>query len=55
MKEEEKKILKIQAQELSDIIKYNAVVPPDLYIVLKRFPDIVLELLKEIEGNNGSK
>ena len=53
MKEEEKKILKIQAQELSDIIKYNSVVPPDLYIVLKRFPDAVLELLKELE--NGSK
>ena len=54
MTDEEKEVLKIQASELSDIIKYNAVVPPDLYVVLKRFPDAILELLKELD-TNGSK
>jgi hypothetical protein len=53
MNEDEKKDLKIQATELSDLIKYNTVLPPDLYIVLKRFPDAVLELLKELEEKDG--
>lgn len=55
MTEDEKKDLKIQASEIADIIKYNAVVPPDLYIVLKRFPNAILELLKELEEKDGSK